>query len=269
MKEWPMTRMALAIVLAASGAAALPLQAQAPAASSSIPRLADGTPDLSGFWDNPKPRDARSIVTVFPREAMAPFVPGGEALFYEPRTGDPRKDEPRAFCMPSGFPSAFLGPYPIQIIQTPQYLVMQTEFMNVTRIVPLDGRPHRTDIEPTFYGDPVGRWEGDTLVIDARNYKRWSLDDWYYQNPQEYRMHSDAFHTIERLRRVDLDTIEYEFTVDDPKIFTRPWSVQWVMKRHPEWEKVGLYEMVCNENNRCAGGECQDSARVDGPDRAR
>ena len=98
---------------------------------------------------------------------MAPFVSGGEALFYEPRTGDPRHDEPRAFCMPSGFPSAFLGPYPIQMIQTPQYLVMQTEFMNVTRIIPLDGRPHKTDIEPTFYGEPVGRWEGDTLVIEG------------------------------------------------------------------------------------------------------
>ena len=227
------------------------------AASTAIPRSADGKPDFSGMWDNPKPPGAKGAVTVFDRNQMAPFVPGGEALFYEPRTGDPRKDEPRAFCMPSGFPSAFLGPYPVQIIQTPQYLVMATEFMNVTRIIPLDGRPHRTDIEPTFYGDPVGHWEGDTLVIDARNYKRWSLDDWYYQNPKEYRMHSDAFHTIERLRRIDADTIAYQFTVDDPKIFTRPWTVDWVMKRHPEWEKTGLYEMVCQENNRCAGGQCE------------
>ena len=133
--------------------------------------------------------------TVFDKAKMAPFVPGGEALFYEPRTGDPRHDEPRAFCMPSGFPSAFLGPYPVQFIQTPQYLVMSTEFMNVTRIIPLDGRPHKTDIEPTFYGEPVGRWEGDTLVIEGRNYKRWSLDDWYYQNPKEYRMHTEALRT--------------------------------------------------------------------------
>ena len=69
-------------------------------------------------------------------------------------------------------------------------------------------------------------------------------------------MHSEEFHTIERLRRVDMDTISYDFTVDDPKIFTKPWTVSWEMKRHPEWEKTGLYEMVCNENNRCAGGEC-------------
>jgi hypothetical protein len=233
-------------------------QAPARAASGQIPRSADGKPDLSGMWDNPKPVEGGTgAATVFDKSKMAPFKPGGEALFYEPRTGDPRHDEPRAFCMPSGFPSAFLGPYPVQLIQTPQYLVMVTEFMRVTRLIPLDGRPHMKDIEPTFYGEPVGHWDGDTLVIDAVNYKRWSLDDWYYQNPKEYRMHTDAFHTIERLQRTDLNTIAYEFTVDDPKIFTKPWSVQWQMKRHPEWEKTGLFEMVCNENNRCEGGNCK------------
>ncbi len=165
-------------------------------------------------------------------------------------------DEPRAFCMPSGFPSAFLGPYPVQLIQNARTLVMVTEFMRVTRIIPLDGRPHQADIEPTYYGDPVGKWEGDTLVIDTTHFKRWSLDDFYYANPKEYRMHSDAFHTIERLTRVDANTIKYDFTVDDPKIFTRPWTENWEFKLHPEWDKTGLYEMVCNENNRCPGGQC-------------
>jgi hypothetical protein len=127
-----------------------------------IPRTADGKPDFTGMWDNPKEPGVPGAATVFNKSKMAPFVPGGEALFYEPRTGDPRHDEPRAFCMPSGFPSAFLGPYPVQFIQTPQHLVMSTEFMNVTRIIPLDGRPHKTDIEPTFYGEPVGRWTTGT-----------------------------------------------------------------------------------------------------------
>jgi len=94
-------------------------------------------------------------------------------------------------------------------------------------------------------------------VIDSTNYRRWSLDDWYYQNPKEYRMHTEAFHTIERLRRTDANTIAYQFTVDDPQIFTAPWSVDWEMKLHPEWEKTGLYEMVCQENNRCEGGNCR------------
>jgi hypothetical protein len=69
-------------------------------------------------------------------------------------------------------------------------------------------------------------------------------------------MHSDAFHTIERLTRVDANTIKYDFTVDDPKIFTRPWTENWEFTLHPEWERIGLYEMVCNENNRCPGGQC-------------
>src|SRR5689334_20692952 len=126
--------------------------------ATAIPRTPAGKPDFSGMWDNPKTPGSNRIPTTFDRAKFPAFTPGGEALFYEPRTGDPRHDEPRAFCMPSGFPSAFLGPYPVQIIQNAKYLVMITEFMRVTRIVPLDGRPHQTDIEPTFYGDPVGKW---------------------------------------------------------------------------------------------------------------
>lgn len=257
------TRLLSTAAVFVAAAAALPIvlsnraDAQTTRAASPIPRQSDGKPDFTGMWDNPKEPGARGAATVFDRAKMSSFVPGGEALFHEPRTGDPRHDEPRAFCMPSGFPSAFLGPYPVQIIQTPQHLVMSTEFMNVTRIIPLDGRAHKADIEPTFYGEPVGHWDGDTLVVESRNYKRWSLDDWYYQNPKEYRMHTEALRTVERLRRVDATTIAYQFTVDDPKIFSAPWTVNWEMTRHPEWDKTGLYEMVCNENNRCEGGNCR------------
>jgi hypothetical protein len=237
-------------------ALATAVSAQSPSKSATIPRTGDGKPDFSGMWDNPKPVSGpRGPATVFDRSRFPPFKQGGEP-FYEPRTGDPRHDEPRAFCMPSGFPSAFLGPYPVQLIQNARTLVMVTEFMRVTRIIPLDGRPHQADIEPTYYGDPVGKWEGDTLVIDTTHFKRWSLDDFYYTNSKEYRMHSDAFHTIERLTRVDANTIKYDFTVDDPKIFTRPWTENWEFTLHPEWERIGLYEMVCNENNRCPGGQC-------------
>jgi len=237
--------------------ALLPLSLAAQSAPA-IPRTPDGRPDLAGFWSQPRQPDAKGGgATVFTASRMAPFKPGGEALFYEPRTGDPRHDEPRAFCMPSGFPSGFFGPYPVQIVQSPGWLVMVTEFQRITRMIPLDGRSHQKGIEPTFYGDSVGHWEGDTLVVDSTNFRRWSLDDSYYIDPAHYRMHSDAFHTIEHLRRIDATTISYQFTVDDPKIFTAPWTEDMQMKLHPEWEKAGLFEFVCEENNRCAGGQCQ------------
>lgn len=221
------------------------------------PRTANGKPDFSGFWSQPRHVEpTQGAATVFSKDKMPPFLPGGEQQFYEPRTGDPYHDEPRAFCRPSGFPSAFFGPYPVQIVQNEDWLVMVTEFERATRLIPLDGRAHREGIEPTYYGDSVGHWEGDALVIDSRNYQRWSLDDYYYVDPEEYRMHSDAFHTVERLRRVDQDTLSYEFTVDDPKIFSEPWTEDMQMTLHPEWEETGLYEFVCQENNRCPGGDC-------------
>jgi hypothetical protein len=243
----------VAIVILAAAVAS----GQAPVDTQAIPRTPDGKPDFSGFWEHPQRPGASFGATVFDRSKMAPFRPGGEALFYEPRTGDPRKDEPRAFCMPSGFPSNLFGPYPVQMVQSPTWLVMVHEYDRMTRLIPLDGRPHRTDIEPTFYGDPVGHWDGETLVIESRNFKRWSLDDYYYQDRTQYRMHTEALRTIERMRRVDANTISYEITIDDPKIFTAPWSETFVMRARPEWEKVGLYEFVCAENNRCPGGNCE------------
>ena len=99
-------------------------------------------------------------------------------------------------------------------------------------------------------GDAVANWEGDTLVIDTIGLREWTLsasNGW----------HSDALHTIERLKHIDSTTVSYEITIDDPKIFTRPWSQTFQMKLHPTW---ALLEQVCEENNRCQGGNCTPSA---------
>jgi hypothetical protein len=93
-------------------------------------------------------------------------------------------------------------------------------------------------------------------VIETTNFKRWSLDDFYYTNPKEFRMHSDAFRTIEKIRWKSKSALVYELTVDDSKIFAHPWSQEFEIIAKPEWERAGLYEYECEENNRCPGGKC-------------
>lgn len=225
-----------------------------------IPRMPDGKPDFSGIYEWPQAAQGlercRCSATIFDRTKFPPLKPGGEA-FYEPPNGDPRHDEPRDFCMPAGFPSGMLSANAMQFTQSKDTLVMVHEFQRMTRIIPLDGRPHRDHLEPSFYGDPVGHWEGDTLVIETTNFKRWGLDDYYYTNPKEYRMHSDALKVTERLTwRDDGKTISYRMTLDDPKIFTQAWSQDFTIAAKPEWIKDGIYENICEENNRCPGGKC-------------
>ena len=223
-----------------------------------LPRTPDGKPDFSGIWSSPQtvnPKGPRGR-QIFNPDKIGQIKPGGEALLYQPRTGDARIDEPRAVCLPSGFPSGMLYALPVQIVQTPTYVVIVHEFQRMTRLIPLDGRPHRTSLEPSYNGDSIGHWDGDTLVIDSTNFKRWILDDYHYTDDTKSRWHSDALHTIETLARTDRNTIAYRITIDDPKIFTAPWSQDFEMKAHPEWEQVGLYEFTCEENNRCAGGHC-------------
>jgi hypothetical protein len=225
-----------------------------------IPRTADGKPDFTGIYEWPTylpgAERGKSSATTFDRKNFAPLKPGGEA-FLEPRTGDPRHDEPRDFCMPAGFPAGMLSANAMQFFQTKNYLAIVHEFQRMSRIIPLDGRPFRKDIEPSYYGDPVGHWEGDTLVIVTTNFKRWMLDDYFYTDPKEYRMHSDALTTTERIQWKDKNTLSYLLTIDDPKTFTKPWSQEFQIKAKPEWDKVGLFEYVCEENNRCPGGKCQ------------
>jgi hypothetical protein len=254
------------VVALCAGSALLPAQtpgssgASNPAPTFKVPRAPDGKPDFSGTyqWPKPLPGDeiGKSNATIFDRKKFAPFKEDGEA-FLEPRTGDPRHDEPRDFCMPAGFPGSLLSGNAMQIFQTKDYLVWIHEFQRMSRIIPLDGRPHQTGIEPTYNGDPVGHWDGDTLVIETTNFKRWVLDDYFYSNPKEYRMHSDAVKFTERLRWKSADKISWTLTVDDPKIFTAPWTQEFEIESKPDWAAQGLFEYVCEENNRCPGGKCE------------
>jgi hypothetical protein len=222
---------------------------------SGIPRMPNGKPDFSGVWAGPAfthlvgPNDTDTPrVTNFDRSRMAPFLPGAEAKFRQTPTGDVRHDDPTEACLPDGHPREALAPYATQIVQRPDVVVILYEYMHFFRVIPIN-KPHPPDLEPTFMGDAVARWEGDTLIIDTIGLREWPLsasNGW----------HSDALHTIERLRYQDPSTVSYEITIDDPKIFTRPWSQEFQMKLHPTWR---LFEQVCEENNRCEGGKCAPS----------
>jgi hypothetical protein len=248
------------IVLAAL-AAALVFSGGLQTAAQDVPRMANGKPDFSGMYTPPstvKATGPRGNL-IFNADKMAPVKPGAESLLYHPRTGDARLDEPRAMCLPAGFPSGMLYILPIQIVQNPKHIVIIPELQRAARIIPTDGRPHRDGIEPSYYGDSVGRWDGDTLIIDTVNFKPWILDDYHYTDPTKSRWHTDALRTTEHLTRVG-DKLQYRITIDDPKIFTRPFSQDFELTLRSDWDSLGLLEYVCEENNRCAGGNCRPSS---------
>ena len=129
--------------------------------------------------------------------------------------------------------------------------MINAEMSHDTRRIPTDNSSHLPSNVRQWFGDPRAHWEGDTLVVDTKSFngKTW-LDT------EHERLTSDALHVIERIQYTDPMTASYRVTIDDPKIFTAPWSQDFGMKLHPTWK---LYEQVCEENNRCENGKCTDS----------
>jgi hypothetical protein len=123
----------------------------------------------------------------------------------------------------------------VQLFQTRDYVVILNEMIHNARIVPLDGRPHGNIRQ--WVGDSRGRWEGDTLVVDTRNFRR----ETSFQRGRT----TANLHLVERFTRVDNDTLMYEFTVNDPTVWTKPWTAQIAMARNSE----PMYEYACHEGN--------------------
>ena len=132
-----------------------------------------------------------------------------------------------------------LGLFPQQIVQTPTQIVMLYEYMNVFRVIPLNVK-HPDDIIPSYMGNSVGRWEGDTLVIDVIGFndKTWLAGTGTF--------HTDALHITERFTRVDKDQINYEVTMEDPDVLTKPWTLRSTLMLR---EGTRLEEYICVENN--------------------
>src|SRR5689334_8950870 len=201
------------------------------------PRTGDGKPDLSGAWE---PNAFQQNLNIAAGGVQVPFQPWAEKL-YKQRVETNGVDDPEGYCMPPGVPRTETTPYPWRILQTPDRVVIIYEGgAHVWREIFIDGRPHDTTVEQTWLGDSIGKWEGDSLVVDTVGFndKSW-LDAAGHP-------HTDALHVIERYRRLDLGHLEIEITIDDPKAYTKPWKVT----THPVLLKGELMEYICQENNK-------------------
>jgi hypothetical protein len=260
----PVVALAAVVVLSAaglSGCSTAEAPQQAPNAQD-VPRTSDGKPDFTGVWAGPgfrhtgKDTDS-ATVRLYTDSKMASFTPEGKSLLYRAHTGNVRIDDPTAICLPNGLTRQIPSPYAQQFIQTPGQLVILYEYMHFFRVIPVGApnRPHAADIEPTYMGDSLAWWDGDTLVIDTVALNEWMLDA-YHPDDGGSRWHSDRIHVVERITFTDRQNASYDVTIDDPAIFTAPWVENWSMQRKPTWK---IFEFVCDDNDRCRGGNCTAS----------
>ncbi len=206
---------------------AVVLCAYAAVAAQSAVRGADGAPDLSGVW-------MMSGSRYYIPEQLPAFQPGGDARF---NARHAEGDDPSGLkCAPFGIPRQIFAPYPMQIVQAPGQVVVLYEFEHFFRVLRTNGGDHPVGVEPTFMGYAVARWDGDTLVVDTVG-----LDEhtWFDRSGH---MHSDALHVVERYRRSSAKTMDIEVTIDDPKIFTKPWTV---LRQYALQPNLRLGEYVC------------------------
>jgi hypothetical protein len=247
-------------------AGALVLSALTPIAADAqgggaIPRLPNGKPDFTGVWDHPRVGDVgrdsngcaggtqgcTSKTDVVPPGQM-PFTAAGKAE--KDKNNKPTTFDYGAHCLPWGYVRSWGTPYPHAYVAHPTRLAMMWEQDNAYHMVPITGQPlpPNEELDPTWRGTSVGRWEGDTLVVETGGFNGQTWLD-TAQNP-----HSDALRVIERMTMTDANHITVEYTFTDPKYYTKPIkNTRVYVKMAPGQE---LYEYSCNENNRCESGNC-------------
>ena len=220
-------------------------------------RLKTGEPDLQGYWTTKNFFSAFDLET---HEKASFEVPAGRGVVVDPPDGkipyqpwalEKKKDmvahhlfeDPQAHCFLSGVPRQMYTPFGFQILQPKGYVVLLFEAFHAYRIIPLNAGPHVPDSIRLFEGDSRGHWEGDTLVVDVTNQHGRTWFD------MEANFHSDAIHVVERFTPVDADTFRYEATIEDPKVFTRPWKIAFDVGRNqePGYEQM---EYACVEGER-------------------
>lgn len=204
------------------------------------PKLADGTPDLSGIWME---AGLKYLINVAADLKEVPFQPWA-AEEYKRRMDTRGKDDPNNFCLPSGIPEKEAVTSPWKIVQTPRVIIILYESRTIFRQIFTDGRKLPEDPNPTWQGYSIGHWEGDTLVTETAgtNGKAW-LDT----NGHPV---TEALKVIERFHRRDFGHLDLEITIDDPKAYTKPWTVHQTAEFQPDTE---LLEYICEENNKDVG----------------
>jgi len=236
---------------------------QSGAASGAIPRTADGRPDLQGMWQV-RNRAAYNLEDHAARDGMPPgrsVVEGGQ-IPYQPWAAEQREDnyrnrataDPLAQCYMPGVPRIMYMEHPFQIFQTPDHIAMTFEWSLVYRLIYTNGEPQPYPGIAFWMGDSRGRWEGDTLVVDVTHHN----DRTWFDMAGNF--HSEALNLVERYTMLDADTIEYEATVEDPEVFTRPWTIRMPLYRHKDMDRVLEYH--CQAEAEEASGAFERDPRT-------
>ena len=203
-------------------------------------RTADGKVDLSGFW---MPTDRVKHLLNLAADLKPGDVPlqAWAQAVYQERIETNGKDHPGARCWPSGIPEKNNIPDGLKVVQTPDLMIFLQESRTIYRQIFTDGRPLPKDAQPAWQGYSVGRWDGDTFIVDTigQNGKTW-LD-------MRGLPATEALRVTERFTRPSIGRIFIDVTIDDPKAYTRPWNVRLSWDLQPDTD---LIESICEENNR-------------------
>jgi hypothetical protein len=190
-----------------------------------VPRTPDGKPDLGGTWLDQGGYFGNLAKDLKPDEIV--MLPWAEAQVKENQT-NLHKNDPMVGCLPPGVPRINLGgsgtmPHPFKVVQTPSLVVLlyETSTNQTFRQVFLDGRPFPSDPQPTWLGYSIGRWEGDTLVVETTGFNGRAWVDTGSGHPQ-----TDAARVTERFTRRDFGHMDVEITIDDPKAYAKPWRAK-------------------------------------------
>jgi hypothetical protein len=199
------------------------------------PHTADGKVDLSGVWNTDRPFVV-DITGALKKGETLPLQPWAAKLTKDRLS----KDDPEARCLPTGVPR--LAPYPMKYIQTEKSFVILFEGnIHSWREIHLDRKDHPQDFNPSWFGDSIGHWDGDTLVVDSNGYNDKTWFD-FAGHP-----HTEQLHTVERFRRPDFGHIDYEVDITDPGAYTKPFTLYGLF---PLMLGGEIMEYICTENNR-------------------